>query len=68
VSIVITREKEMNKMANTETLEGISPTVTEASGEQAKRFLQVGDEAMNRALANGDSEAFLTNSQQQGGE
>ena len=36
--------------------------------EQANRFLEVGDEAINRALAHGDSEAFLRASRQQGGE
>jgi hypothetical protein len=36
--------------------------------EQANRFLEVGDEAINRALADTDSEAFLRASRQQGGE
>jgi hypothetical protein len=36
--------------------------------EQANRFLEAGDEAINRALANSDSEAFLRASRQQGGE
>jgi hypothetical protein len=36
--------------------------------EQANRFLEAGDDAINRALANSDSEAFLRASRQQGGE
>jgi hypothetical protein len=36
--------------------------------EQANRFLAAGDEAINRALANSDSEAFLRANRQQGGE
>lgn len=36
--------------------------------EQANRFLAAGDEAINLALANSDSEAFLRANRQQGGE
>jgi hypothetical protein len=36
--------------------------------EQANRFLEAGDEAIDRALANSDSEAFLRANRQQGGE
>jgi hypothetical protein len=36
--------------------------------EQANRFLAVGDEAIDRALANSDSEAFLRANRQQGGQ
>lgn len=36
--------------------------------EQAHRFLDAADEAINRALANSDSEAFLRANRQQGGE
>ena len=36
--------------------------------EHANRFLEAGDDAINRALANSDSEAFLRASRQQGGE
>jgi hypothetical protein len=36
--------------------------------DQANRFLEAGDEAINRALANSDSEAFLRSNRQQGGE
>ncbi len=36
--------------------------------EQANRFLAAGDEAINRALANSDSETFLRANRQQGGE
>jgi hypothetical protein len=36
--------------------------------EQANRFLAASDEAINRALGNGDSEAFLRANRQQGGE
>jgi hypothetical protein len=36
--------------------------------DQAARFLAAGDEAINRALANSDSEAFLSANRQQGGE
>lgn len=36
--------------------------------EQANRFLEAGDEAINRALANSDSETFLRSNRQQGGE
>jgi hypothetical protein len=36
--------------------------------EQASRFLEAGDEAIDRALANSDSESFLRASRQQGGE
>jgi hypothetical protein len=36
--------------------------------EQANRFLAAGDEAINSALANSDSEAFLRANRQQGGE
>jgi hypothetical protein len=36
--------------------------------EQANRFLAAGDEAINRALANSDSEAFLSANRQQGGQ
>ncbi len=36
--------------------------------EQANRFLAAGDEAIDRALANSDSEAFLRANRQQGGE
>jgi hypothetical protein len=35
---------------------------------QADRFLAAGDEAINRALANSDSEQFLRANRQQGGE
>jgi hypothetical protein len=35
---------------------------------QADRFLAAGDEAIDRALANSDSEAFLRANRQQGGE
>ena len=35
---------------------------------QADRFLAAGDEAIDRALANSDSEAFLRANKQQGGE
>ena len=40
----------------------------DALREQADRFLAAGDEAINRALANSDSEAFLRANRQQGGE
>jgi hypothetical protein len=40
----------------------------DALREQADRFLAAGDEAINRALANSDSEAFLQANRQQGGE
>ena len=36
--------------------------------EQANRFLAAGDEAIDRALANSDSEVFLRANRQQGGE
>jgi hypothetical protein len=36
--------------------------------ERAERFLAAGDDAINRALANSDSEAFLRANRQQGGE
>ena len=36
--------------------------------EQASRFLAAGDEAINRALANSDSETFLRANRQQGGQ
>ncbi len=36
--------------------------------EQANRFLAAGDEAINHALADSDSEAFLRANRQQGGE
>jgi hypothetical protein len=36
--------------------------------DQARRFLEAGDDAINRALANSDSEAFLRANQQQGGQ
>jgi len=36
--------------------------------EQADRFLSAGDEAINRALINTDSEAFLEANRQNGGE
>jgi len=36
--------------------------------ERADRFLEAGDDAINRALASSDSEAFLRASRQQGGE
>jgi hypothetical protein len=36
--------------------------------EEANRFLAAGDEAIDRALANSDSEAFLRVNRQQGGE
>jgi hypothetical protein len=36
--------------------------------EQANRFLAAGDEAIDRALANSDSEAFLRANRQQGGQ
>ena len=36
--------------------------------EQANRFLAAGDEAIDRALANSDSEMFLRANRQQGGE
>ena len=36
--------------------------------EQAEHFLAAGDEAISRALANSDSEAFLRANRQQGGE
>ena len=36
--------------------------------EQANRFLAAGDEAINHALANSDSETFLRANRQQGGE
>jgi hypothetical protein len=36
--------------------------------EQANRFLAAGDEAIDRALASSDSEAFLRANRQQGGE
>jgi hypothetical protein len=36
--------------------------------EQANRILAAGDEAIDRALANSDSETFLRASRQQGGE
>jgi hypothetical protein len=36
--------------------------------ERANRFLEAGDDAINRALANSDSEAFLRSNRQQGGE
>ena len=36
--------------------------------EHANRLLAAGDEAINRALASSDSEAFLRANRQQGGE
>jgi len=36
--------------------------------ERADRFLAAGDDAIDRALANSDSEAFLRANRQQGGE
>jgi len=36
--------------------------------EQANRFLAAGDEAINHALADSDSEAFLRANRQHGGE
>jgi hypothetical protein len=36
--------------------------------DQANRFLAAGDEAINRALANSNSETFLRANRQQGGE
>lgn len=36
--------------------------------DQANRFLAAGDEAINRALANSDSETFLRANRQQGGQ
>jgi len=36
--------------------------------EQVNRFLAAADEAINRALANSNSEAFLRANRQQGGE
>jgi len=36
--------------------------------EQANRFLAAGDDAINHALANSNSEAFLRANRQQGGE
>lgn len=36
--------------------------------ERANRFLEAGDEAIDRALANSDSETFLRSNRQQGGE
>jgi hypothetical protein len=36
--------------------------------EQAERFLAAGDDAINRALAGSDSEAFLRANRQQGGQ
>jgi hypothetical protein len=36
--------------------------------EQANRFLAAGDEAIDRALANSDSAAFMRANQQHGGE
>lgn len=40
----------------------------EALRGQADRFLAAADEAINRALANSDSEMFLHANRQQGGE
>lgn len=34
----------------------------------AQHFLQAGDDAINKALAHGDSEAFLTANRQEGGQ
>ena len=36
--------------------------------QEAEQFLAAGDEAINRALAGSDSEAFLRAGRQQGGE
>ena len=36
--------------------------------ERANRFLEAGDEAIDRALASTDSETFLRANRQQGGE
>lgn len=36
--------------------------------EQAHSFLSAGDDAINRALANSDSETFMRATRQQGGE
>lgn len=36
--------------------------------DEAKQFIAVGDDAINRALGNNDSEAFLRANSQRGGE
>jgi len=40
----------------------------EQARERAERFLAAGDDAIDRALASSDSEAFLRANRQQGGE
>ena len=40
----------------------------ESLRQQADRFLAAGDDAINRALANSDSETFLRANRQQGGQ
>ena len=47
---------------------GDSPGGLDSLREQASRFLAAGDEAIERALASSDSEAFLRANRQQGGQ
>jgi hypothetical protein len=47
---------------------GDSNNLLDALRQEANQFLDAGDEAINRALADGNSEDFLQASRQQGGE